>query len=239
MDPSREHPAQELLARAHSPDTAASIFRQRIKQRPLLLRPSSPDPKDDARAKRRKAREAKDLADRKNRKSRKPKPLSAKKKRSLCIYDIPKEQRKYQIYVPLHDMWCAYVREILGTSTQTDGDGKFRAHVSTTTAGPMLASADFHGAMIEVVRSRCVSRVGLKGIVLKDSKYTFELITEQNELKTIPKEHSLFRFQLPLPDSDDSTGKRALVFELHGSQFENRAPERANKKFKQHIDPDL
>jgi len=32
---------------------------------------------------------------------------------------------------------------------------------------------------------------------------------------------------------------RPLVFELHGSQFENRAPDRANKKFKQHIDPEL
>jgi len=185
MDSSREHPAHEILARAHSPDTAASIFKERIKQRPLLLRPSSPDPTDDARTKRRKTREAKESAARRDRKSRKPKPLSAKKKRSLCIYDIPKEQRKYQIYLPLHDMWCEYVREILGMSTQTDIDGKFKAHVSPTTAGPMLASADFHGAMIEVVRSRCVSRVGLKGIVLKDTKYTFELITEQNELKSM------------------------------------------------------
>lgn len=185
MDSSSEHPALELLARAHSPDTAASIFKERIKQRPLLLRPSSPDPADDARAKRRKSREAKELAIRRNRKSRKPKPLSAKKKRSLCIYDIPKEQRKYQIYLPLHDMWCEYVRGILGLSTQSDIDSKFRSHVLPTTAGPMLASADFHGAMIEVVRSRCISRVGLKGIVLKDTKYTFEVITEQNELKSM------------------------------------------------------
>jgi ribonuclease P protein subunit POP4 len=33
--------------------------------------------------------------------------------------------------------------------------------------------------------------------------------------------------------------KRPLVFELHGHQFESRAPDRANKKFKMHIDPDL
>jgi ribonuclease P protein subunit POP4 len=26
--------------------------------------------------------------------------------------------------------------------------------------------------------------------------------------------------------------RKPLVFELHGSQFENRAPDRANKKFK-------
>ena len=32
---------------------------------------------------------------------------------------------------------------------------------------------------------------------------------------------------------------KPLLFELHGSQFENRAPDRANRKFKMHIDPDL
>jgi len=186
MDSSKEHPAQEILGRAHSPDTAASIFKERIKQRPLLLRPSSPDPQDDARTKRRKVRQAKELANRKHRKSRKPKPLSAKQKRSLCIYDIPKEQRKYDIYVPLHDMWCAYVREILGIAARDDSaDSKPRAHISPATAGPMLTSADFHGSLVQVVRSKCVSRVGLQGIVVKDTKYTFELITKQNELKSM------------------------------------------------------
>lgn len=186
MDSSKEHPAQEILGRAHSPDTAASIFKERIKQRPLLLRPSSPDPQDDARTKRRKVRQAKGLANRKHRKSRKPKPLSAKQKRSLCIYDIPKEQRKYDIYVPLHDMWCAYVREILGIAARDDSaDSKPRAHISPATAGPMLTSADFHGSLVQVVRSKCVSRVGLQGIVVKDTKYTFELITKQNELKSM------------------------------------------------------
>ncbi len=40
-------------------------------------------------------------------------------------------------------------------------------------------------------------------------------------------------------DGEEVTNARSLVFELHGSQFENRAPERANKKFKQKNMPDL
>lgn len=61
----------------------------------------------------------------------------------------------------------------------------------------------------------------------------------------IPKEHTVFRFTVPLPTSeesaDDQRSKQAsdtsdalkpLVFELHGSQFENRPVDRANKKFK-------
>lgn len=60
----------------------------------------------------------------------------------------------------------------------------------------------------------------------------------------VPKEHSIFRFEVPPPYcslEDEKTGSavKPLVFELHGSQFENRAPDRANRKFKQRDMPDL
>jgi ribonuclease P protein subunit POP4 len=56
----------------------------------------------------------------------------------------------------------------------------------------------------------------------------------------IPKEQTIFRFTIPLPakgEQDElkesgADGAKPLVFELHGSQFENRAVDRANKKFK-------
>ena len=194
-------------------------------------RPTSPDPAQNARSKRQYERlqEAK-----KQRKSKKPTPLSAKQKRALSIYEIPKEQQKYAIYEPLHRMWCGYMREILEL-----GEGKWN-YVNATGAGPVLVSADYHGALLEVVRSRCGSRVGLKGIVVKDTKFTFEIVTAKDELKIMPKEHTVFRFEVPLEVKED--GKEALkplVFEIHGSQFETRAPDRANKKFRAHFDPDL
>lgn len=226
-----EHIAESLLKRAHSPDTAANILRERVKHRPLLLRPTSPDPGLNARSKRQYERLQKAKA---QRKSNKPKPLSAKRKRALCIYEIPKEQQKYAIYEPIHRMWCTYIREILGLS-----DGK-RSYVDANGAGPMLVSADYHGALVEVTRSRCVSRVGLKGIVVKDTKFTFEVVTEKDELKIVPKEHTLFRFEVPFEQGDTKEeARKPLVFEIHGSQFENRAPDRANKKVKPHFDPDL
>lgn len=60
----------------------------------------------------------------------------------------------------------------------------------------------------------------------------------------MPKEHTVFRFEVPLAEKKGkeeqmSPPLKPLVFELHGSQFENRAPDRANKKFKLHIPPDL
>ena len=226
----KEHIAENLLKRAHSPDAANTILRERVKQRPLLLRPTSPDPSLNARSKRQYERLKKQQA---YRKSNKPKPLSAKKKRALCIYEIPKEQQKYAIYEPLHKMWCGYMREILGLT-----DNK-RAWVNASGAGPMLVSADYHGALVEVVRSRCGSRIGLKGIVVKDTKFTFEIVTMENKLKTVPKEHTVFKFEVPFEQSSDAEKKKPLIFEMMGSQFENRAPERANKKFKAHFDPDL
>lgn len=246
--------ASEFLARAHTPDTATSILRERVKNRPLLLRPSSPDPKRDTRSKRQYERYQKA---KKQRKSNKPQPLSAKRKRALGVYEIPKCEQKYTIYKPLHRMWCAYMREVLGLSTQGGESG--RTYVNAAVAGPILVSADYHGALFEVVRSRCVSRVGLEGIVVRDTKFTFELVTERDVVKVVPKEHSVFRFEVPFesPVEEDKGEemeeggqvdrvvgegmevKKPLVFEIHGSSFEIRAPERANKKFRPHLAPDL
>ena len=222
----KEHIAEVLLQRAHSPEIADTIFRERVKQRPLLLRPTSQDPAQNARAKRQYERMKKQKA---QQKSKKPKLLSAKQKRALSLYEIPKAQQKYAIYEPLHAMWCAYMREILGLA-----DGK-RTHVEAQDAGPFLASADYHGAMVEVVRSRCASRVGMKGIVVKDTKFSFEIVTKGNVVKTCPKEHTVFKLTLPLGED----GERPLEFGILGSMFELRPTDRANKKFRLHLDGDL
>ncbi|THZ18311.1 RNase P/MRP, p29 subunit [Aureobasidium pullulans] len=230
----KEHPALGLLTRAHDPSISSQIFREKVQNRPLLLRPSSPDPREDARSKRQKARLEKAKA---NRKSRKPRPLTAKRKRELGIYDIPKEQQKYDIYVPIWKLWCAYMREILGMEKSR--------YVNAAGVGPLLASADYHGAMVDVVRCRCVGRVGIRGIVVKDTKFTLEIITLKNELKTVPKEYTVFRFEVPFIEEDNdgdsqmTESQKPFIFELHGSQFQNRAADRAARKFKQHIDPDL
>jgi ribonuclease P protein subunit POP4 len=86
-----------------------------------------------------------------------------------------------------------------------------------------------------------VSRVGLQGIVVKDNKFSFELITRKNELKTVPKEHTVFRFEVPfeVKEGMEQTSRDPLSFEIYGSQFEARAPDRATKKFRLHFDPSI
>ena len=169
-----DHIAYELLARTHSPTTASTIFTDKVLHKPLNLRPTSPDPvSQDARDQRRRQRlRKKEHALRRQ----KPKPLSAREKRNLGIYDIPKTSQKYNIYEPLHSLWVGYMWEILGLK---EGE---KSYLTAQSVGSKLASADFHGAELEVVRSKCVGRVGCRGIVVKDTKYTFEVITKKDVL---------------------------------------------------------
>lgn len=170
------HPAHTILLQAHTPEAASAIFTDKVLHKPLHLRPTSPDPtSQDARATRRLQRLHKKE---KLQRRRKVKPLSAKEKRISGIYDIPDAVKKYEIFVPLHRMWVGYMWEILGMKEGGKG------FVSAQSAGSKLASADYHGAELTVVRSRCAGMVGLEGIVVKDTKFTFQIITRKNELKS-------------------------------------------------------
>ncbi|KAJ4301662.1 hypothetical protein N0V90_003755 [Kalmusia sp. IMI 367209] len=223
--------AQTLLARAHPDSTAEELYTERVSKRPLHIRATSPVP--SLRATRRQALNAR-RAKLRARSALKPRPLSAAKKRALGLLEIPREQQNYNIYEGLHKLWTGYMAEILGLA----GEGA-KAYVTANSAGQMLASADMHGALISVVRSRCVSRVGLKGIVVRDTKFTFEIITKKNEVKAVPKEHTMFRFEVPVPGKEGEELKRPLVFEILGEQFQTRGTDRANRKFRMHYQPDI
>jgi ribonuclease P protein subunit POP4 len=224
----QNHVATQLLSLSHSAGRTSEIFKEKVKLRPLHLKPSG-EPTPDARAYR---RLLKLKAAEKKKKKRKPQPLSAKEKRATGLYKIPKEQKKWEVFEPLLKMWQEYMHEVLGPQRP----------ISANVAAK-LASAEYQGSMIEVTRSRCPSRVGVRGIVIRDTKYTFEVITPSNEVKILPKEHTIFQFELPeVPkegEADPGAPPKKLVFEIHGEQFQHRSVDRANKKFKQHFLPDL
>lgn len=223
-----------LLTRAHSPTTAHTIYTEKVRLRPLHLKPTTTPSLPSTQQSRRLARQTKSS----RKKHRKPPPLSSRQKRALCLYDIPKNSAKYNIYEPLHRMWISYIQEILGTG-EIKGAGAAK-----------LVSADYHGAELEVVRSRCVGRVGVRGIVVRDLRGVFEVVTREDKVKVVPKEGTVFRFVVPRKmeteeqvgdeEKEEEKGKeKTLIFELHGDQFQYRAADRANKKFKAHFLPDL
>ncbi|EFR00230.1 ribonuclease P protein subunit p29 [Nannizzia gypsea CBS 118893] len=236
------HMAHQLLERAHPSETAEQLFADKVKHRPLFLRPTSPTPSDNRSRRRMQRIRKKEYFLRKQ----KPKPLSAREKRVLGVHKLPKEEMKYDIFKGLNQLWIEYMWQVLDLAPRPDSNpiGKAAAQgvekssrITAASHGSKLASADFHGADIQVVRSRCVSRVGLKGIVVRDTRFAFVLITTENDVKTVPKEHTIFRFEIPRPSGPGLEARtdleaKNLVFEIHGNQFESRAPERANKKFK-------
>ncbi|KAI1332404.1 RNase P/MRP, p29 subunit [Xylariaceae sp. FL0255] len=247
----------QLLRRAHSPDTANRIFADKIQHRPLFLKPSSPPP-PNTRDARRKVRKEKQ----KRAKALKPKPLSVTQRKKLGLTYLPRRDRlknnktrkeNYAVYAPLNKLWLSYIREVLGSEIYGGGEG----------AAAKLSAADFHGADIEVARSRCPSRVGVRGIVLRDSRFAFTVVTKRDEVKLLPKEGTVFRVLVPPPSAgkesaEDSKAKQEghtdqqmkdgeeekgeeekqrdpFIFEIHGDQFQFRSADRANKKFRTHF----
>ncbi|KAK6531097.1 hypothetical protein TWF281_007922 [Arthrobotrys megalospora] len=228
--------AQSLLHLAHptDPSEATRIYKEKVAHRPLDFRKltsSTTAKPTDARTRRRELRLQQKLKKSSSNQSSKPPPLTARQKRALGIYDIPKEAQKYAIYEQLNKLWIGYIHEILKGSFGANG-------TAGQATAAKLCAADFHGCEVEVVRNRCPSRVGVKGIVVKDTKMTFVIVTRKDEVKHIPKEHSVFRFEIPWPDSTKE-GAEPIVLELHGSNFMFRAAERMNKKFKAKAMDDL
>ncbi|KAK7421862.1 hypothetical protein QQZ08_009740 [Neonectria magnoliae] len=228
MSTSAQKTTQDLLARAHSPDSVNRIYSDKIQHRPLILRPTSPPPATiNARAARRKARQ-----ERKTKQKQRPKPLSSRERRDLGLYLIRKEEQKYSIYEPLNQLWLGYARELLGNDVYVGGSG----------AAAKLASAEFHGAAVEVVRSRCPDRVGIQGIVVRDRKYVVEVITKKRGLKVVPKEGTVFRIEVPVEEKlakgdgeGEGKGEKKFGFEVLGDQMMLRSTDRANRKFKPHF----
>lgn len=246
-----------LLRRANSPGTATDVHNTKLKNKRLSLLPTvSKNPRsdstaitspDDARAQRQQRRAALDQS--KRCKARhKPRPLSAKEKRKQCIYDIPKHETDYKLYKGLHGLWCGYMRDVLGIEGRGESEQTRRSvYVTPGSAGQVLATADYHGAEMEVVRSTCAGRVGTKGIMVRETMYTFNLVTRRNRVVCVPKEGTIFRFTVPVvdqssqeedsaetPKQEEEEQRKPLVFEIHGDEFKTRPASRASKKWRWH-----
>jgi ribonuclease P protein subunit POP4 len=224
------HPAHTLLSRAHSPDTAHQLFTDRIKNRPLILRPTSPPPRSSSSSSNNNNRQRRRLERLRKReyflRRRKPRPLSAREKRVSGVHDLGRDEEEgkgkagklsWAVYEGLNRLWRGYVWEVLGLEEKkkkmTTGTvreeakeeeeeeekkkkkGKAVVVVSAQNHGPLLASLDYHGAEVEVVRCGCVGRVGTKGIVVRDTKFTFVVVTRRDEVRS---ELSFANFDLSL-----------------------------------------
>ncbi|RPB00887.1 hypothetical protein L873DRAFT_1626775, partial [Choiromyces venosus 120613-1] len=140
------------------------------------------------------------------------KPLTASQKRLLKIPQIPKSVPTSTLHA-LHALWLGYARDLLRNAN------------SAAMAGQLMASAEFVGAKLEVVRSSCPSLVGLGGICVVERRGVVYVADEgTGRVRGVGKGVCVFMVEV--------TGEGRRVFEVHGRRFLVRAEERGGKKFK-------
>ncbi|PIK47047.1 putative ribonuclease P protein subunit p29 [Apostichopus japonicus] len=149
---------------------------------------------------------------------RKKQVLSAADKKQLKLFDIPEDQQKYKLYEPLHHLWLAYMRDCLRIPP-----------ISAQAQGIKLLKCDLHGSFMKVTKSTCPTYIGMCGILLQETKNTFKIITQADQLKTVPKANCEFTFVVD-----------ELVVTIHGKHFRLKSSERALKgKIKDKITIDM
>ncbi|KAF6288820.1 POP4-like protein, ribonuclease P/MRP subunit [Rhinolophus ferrumequinum] len=145
-------------------------------------------------------------------KKKRSRGLSARQRRGLRLFDIRPEQQRYKLFLPLHELWKQYIRDLCNGLKPDTQPQMIQAK---------LLKADLHGAIISVTKSKCPSYVGVTGILLQETKHVFKIITEEDRLKVIPKLNCVFAVETD-----------GFISYIYGSKFQLRSSERSAKKFK-------
>ncbi|KAG5839684.1 ribonuclease P protein subunit p29 [Anguilla rostrata] len=146
------------------------------------------------------------------RRKKRSKGLNAKERRELKVFQLKPEHQRYELFLPLHELWKQYVRDLCNG---------LKPDSNPQTIQQKLLKADFHGAIITVSRSKCPSYVGTTGILVQEMKHVFKIVTKEDKLKVIPKRNSVFAVEID-----------GFVSHIYGSKFQLRSSERSAKKFK-------
>ncbi|KAK7794434.1 hypothetical protein R5R35_003807 [Gryllus longicercus] len=160
---------------------------------------------------------------------KKKKLLSLKERRELGLYKLRRNGMKYRDFLPLHNLWQEYFIDYIDFPSLEEQN--FTGSPNDRQLGNVslkLMKADYHGAILCVKKSICSSLVGKKGIVVFDTKNTFQLLDEDDVLRIIPKESSVFTLKV-----------RDLTFTILGNQFCIKSSMRNSKKIKGCISMDL
>ncbi|XP_024862443.1 ribonuclease P protein subunit p29 isoform X2 [Kryptolebias marmoratus] len=91
------------------------------------------------------------------RSSKKAKGLNARQKRKMKIFQIKPEHQRYELFLPLHELWRQYIVDLCGGLKPTSNPQFVQQK---------LLKADFHGAIITVIPKRnSVFAIEINGFV--------------------------------------------------------------------------
>ncbi|KAI9145658.1 ribonuclease P protein subunit p29 [Paraphysoderma sedebokerense] len=141
-------------------------------------------------------------------KHRQKKFLTSKEIKQLKLHELPIACHRYDLFLPLHQLWLQYMDDLCDKSSAEAFTQK-------------LLKADLHGCRLTVCRTKCPSLLGISGIVVQETENCFKIITKEDSMKMVPKSNNVFT--LPSHQS---------VFTIYGNQFKYRGSERAVRKFK-------
>ncbi|CAL2027715.1 unnamed protein product [Caenorhabditis brenneri] len=84
--------------------------------------------------------------------------------------------------VPMNTDWQKYFRE------------RLHAHFATKKIDKQILKADYHGALLTVWSAENATQIGISGIVVLETRHTFQMVTQDDRFVVIPKKGSVFRF---------------------------------------------
>eukprot|EP00899_Mesostigma_viride_P018830 jgi/Mesvir1/26949/Mv20669-RA.1 len=126
---------------------------------------------------------------------------------------IPEEQRRFSLFLPLHELWKTYLELACTLAEQGMASDRELALV--------LAAMDLHGCLLSVVSCPVVSLVGVSGIVAVDSSAVLRVISRDDKLHVIPKEGSIFSFDVEAKVGGQQVQRTVT---LDGSQLRSYVP---------------
>ncbi|KAK7202512.1 hypothetical protein BZA70DRAFT_285265 [Myxozyma melibiosi] len=161
-----------------------------------------------------------------------PNPMSAAEKKRTQLYQLGPDACNYDVYISLCTLWFSYINDLLGINPLPDLPEK---PVNVQEYTQKLSAADYHGAFVTVMRAKCVTRVGIAGIIVRETKSSFLIVTKKNEIKIVPKENTVFL--ISIGGHPDDAKKLSVM--LYGSNLLYRAADRGGRKFKSKATSDL
>lgn len=166
---------EEMLATNPRPMDPTAVINSRLKDKVILLENPVGGQlgKKQKQGRNRKDASAKDLG-----------LATRSKQKKLGLYDLKNAGLTYAQVMPLHDRWQQYFK----TLTQEAANMRELQQ--------RIYESDLHGCLLSVVSSNQVRLQGLKGIVVRDTQQTVQLVTEQDRFVIVPKAGCVFEYAL-------------------------------------------
>lgn len=132
---------------------------------------------------------------------KKKKPNNDQFLRSLAL---PRLGLAYADMLPIHNLWLQYMENILSDYLGKEIPAVYDPGHDNFSL--LLMKADYNGAKVKVVRSKCSSLIGKTGIIAMETKETLKIVQENNHLISEFRENRVFRkhFLIEISFSSDS-----------------------------------